>query len=838
MIVNKSMVKPYLDGDADLIPLHVWNKVVTRKGKQQERGKTPLMGDWTKLPKNVKQALEKAKDGYNLGVRLNETDIVVDVDPRNGGEESLGKLYEYLDMDLSELYPTVNTGGGGYHFYMLKPKDWHICETLEAYPGIEFKTKGRQVVAAGSKHPSGNYYEWDEFCEVHYSDRARAPKKLLKLIQRDIPENQSTGGELTPGQLERLLEQLPVESFGDDGLWFPIMCASHHGTNGQGIEEFVEWSLGDPEYADSEPEIRTRWDSLGGKALNFTVNTLYKAVLSYGGTTSVVTANEEFEDFASESEDDIDLEDVIGVKETRESMVKGVAIDLANQLHKASDEADIVKAIRASLQADLIERARAEKVICANTGINKTTLNGIVSSIKEDIIEDLGRVLAAKTIELKYYKGKGIIHNGQFWAFNGKFWKPVTNESVGNKCLRTLDKIRKQIDIKVKDNTIKAEAVSLIASMVSKDEDVLGLRDEPKPVINCQNGELWIDDKGDVSLHKHNPKSHLLQVLDVDYTPGAECPIFDKSIRKTFSNFPDTEDLVRHFEEYMGYCLHPVKHKPYWWLFKGPGGDGKSTLMEILSALLGEAVLPDSIEKFKTGSSGDNHAMANLVGKLLVYDDDMNSNMLLPDGAIKNISSRGDLTANPKGRDAFKFRKACTVTMLSNGFPRTRAVDRGFRRRAMVVPFNMAFHEQEGIYDLAETIKNKELAGVLNRALQGLKRLRERGDFLIPNSCELAVNEWLNEANNVVHFFNHCVERTNSNTDRISVTDMYVQYNSFCHEYGINKVETKSNMTNTLKDIEIWYGDIGSNRRGFRNVKFKGGLVEDFNDTVEDEEDW
>ena len=835
MIVMKSELDPYLDGDADLIPLHIWNKQTVKKGKIIKRGKTPIYGDWTIRPKDVQDTLNQAEQGRNVGYRLSETDLIVDVDPRNfaDGENSLKKLCKVLGIkDLTDHYPTVNTGGGGFHFYMLKPKSLHIRGTLEDYPGVEFKSKGTQVVSAGSKHPSGEYYEWDPFCDIAFKDRKMAPKSLLKLLERPEVEQKGQYEVITPKQLEKLLEQLDITEFDSNDTWFPLLCASHHATNGTGIEEFIEWCVGDPKYQDDDQTIRSRWDSLGGKKLNYTINTLYKIVLSYGGTTSVTSASEDFssiEDEQVDEDDSLDLSDVMGTKKSKQSMLKGVAVNLANSLHSSSSDEEIVKAIRAMLQASVVERARAEKIICSKVGLNKTALNSIIATIKEDLIEDLGRVIAAKTIETQYYEGKGLIHIGQFWAYNGKYWKPVTIESVGNKVLHTLDKIRDTIDIVVKDNTIKTEAVSLIASLTSKDEDPLGLRKEPKPIINCQNGELWVGDDGVPKLKPHRPSSNLLQVLDVEYSPGAECPIFDKAIRKTFSNFEDCEDMVRHFEEYIGYCIHPVKHKPYWWLFKGPGGDGKSTLMEIISALLGDAVLPDSIEKFRT--NGDNHATASLVGKLLMYDDDMNSNTMLPDGPLKTISSRGDLTANPKGKDTFKFRKVCTVTMLSNGYPKTRAVDRGFRRRAMVIPFNNAFHDKDGIYNLAEQIVNTELAGVLNRALQGLQRLRKRGDFKVPLSCVTAVDDWLNEANNVVNFFNTYVERTKKNTDRISVTDMYTHYNSFCHEHGITKIETKSNMVNSLKDIEIIYDkDIGGNRRGFRFVKFLDSVIEDFDD--------
>ena len=83
MIVDNEQLKPYISQQADLIPLHVWNKQTVRKGKIQLRGKTPLQGDWTTTNKNPDRALALAKKGHNVGYRLGEHDLVIDIDHRN-----------------------------------------------------------------------------------------------------------------------------------------------------------------------------------------------------------------------------------------------------------------------------------------------------------------------------------------------------------------------------------------------------------------------------------------------------------------------------------------------------------------------------------------------------------------------------------------------------------------------------------------------------------------------------------------------------------------------------------------------------------------------------------
>lgn len=855
MIVKIEQLNPYLAADADLIPLHIWNKQTIRKGKVQERGKSPLYGDWPNSPKNIKDTLAKANKGYNVGYRLGAEDLVIDVDPRNfvAGEDSLAKLADFLGVDsLSDIYPTVETGGGGYHFYLSKPAGVMFREGVEEWPGIEFKTKGRQVVAAGSKHPNSDYYLWDEF-SPELTARPEVPGRLVKLLKKEAPRYQAEAGQLTPEQLQLLLDQLPIEDFDTNDAWFPLLCAAHHGTAGTGIEEFLEWSTGDMEYEEDDQLIRARWDSLGGKDLNYTVNTLYKTVLAYGGDTAVVSAQSDFDnveppedDLDTEDEDeqdpqdfdddeDIDFDDVMEEPELESSFKPGIALGLARKLHKESSEEEIVPALRAALQAGTVEQVKAMKLIQTNLGMTKGELNDIIKEIKDQIVEDLGRILAEKTLQNRFHKGKGLVfnNNGQFWAYNGKFWDTVTKQYVGRHITIVLDKMRKKIEIKVKENAIVNEAIGILERITATSGDAMRLRAKPYPVVNCNNGELWIKPDGTVKLKPHRPTSYLLQLLNVDYAPGAECPLFDASIRKTFANFSDCEDIVRHFEEFMGYVLHPDKRPAHWWLLKGPGGDGKTTLMKVLSGILGDAVLPESIDRFKGGAGGDNHAMAELVGKLLVYDDDLNRNAMLPDGTLKKLSEDGEIMANPKGYNGFKFTKVCTVAMLSNGFPATRDVTRGFRRRAMVIPFNRGFHEQGAITDLAEQIVEKEIAGVMNRALQGLQRLRKREKFLEPASCLIAKEQWLHQSNPVALFISEKVISTDRYEDKIELSDCYSAYTEWCMGHNLKKIGTKQEFRSAMEDMDMHYGKAGQNKNVFRYVRLEQELVDDF-----EEEDW
>ncbi len=83
--------------------------------------------------------------------------VVVDVDPRNGGDETLRSLI----TQFGELPPTrcVATGGGGQHYYFRHPGGV-IPGVQSLWPGIDLKSDGGYVVAPPSRHPSGMRYKF------------------------------------------------------------------------------------------------------------------------------------------------------------------------------------------------------------------------------------------------------------------------------------------------------------------------------------------------------------------------------------------------------------------------------------------------------------------------------------------------------------------------------------------------------------------------------------------------------------------------------------------------------------------------------------------------------
>ena len=108
----------------------------------------------------------------------------------------------------------------------------------------------------------------------------------------------------------------------------------------------------------------------------------------------------------------------------------------------------------------------------------------------------------------------------------------------------------------------------------------------------------------------------------------------------------------------------------------------------------------------------------------------MGADTHLDDGLLKAISEAKEMSArHAYGERHFKFRCLALPVMAGNHYPTTSDNSHGLRRRAMVIPFDRQFGPGEADQELFPKIWQSELPGVLNRALEGLARLRQRGGF-------------------------------------------------------------------------------------------------------------
>ncbi len=111
--------------------------------------------------------------------------VVMDIDPRHGGDHSLQGLIDEHGSLPETL--TAITGGGGTHYYFKYPSFPVNSSTSKIASGIDVKADGGYVIVPPSGHESGNDYYWDgDFDLEIVSDM---PQWLLELIDEAEQQN-------------------------------------------------------------------------------------------------------------------------------------------------------------------------------------------------------------------------------------------------------------------------------------------------------------------------------------------------------------------------------------------------------------------------------------------------------------------------------------------------------------------------------------------------------------------------------------------------------------------------------------------------------------------------
>lgn len=167
----------------------------------------------------------------NIGIRPPDSVIVLDIDPRNGG-----------DIDALGAYPdtwTARTGGGGWHLWFRY--DGRAMGKLRDIPGIDIKTRSGYVVAPPSIHPSGRRYTWQNRTPVanlplpliEQVEPPRRRQNRAVVLEHIFDDFLREGGD----ELVRFLEEMAQEGNRNNALYW---CAMQAYQNHPGHDELID----------------------------------------------------------------------------------------------------------------------------------------------------------------------------------------------------------------------------------------------------------------------------------------------------------------------------------------------------------------------------------------------------------------------------------------------------------------------------------------------------------------------------------------------------------------------------------------------------------------------
>lgn len=260
-------VYDYIDSGFKVFGLHGAKDGLCNCGNPECKAlfKHPIISNWQRVPLWADEQIEtmeemgQFKTGFGV---LCDGILVVDVDPRNGGE-----IPAFLDA--SQTF-TVATGGGGFHLYYRLASNLALLQHHPQHMGVDFKTSGF-VVGCGSIHASGAMYE---ALHGHPSELLDAPPELLELLKRPDTFRAQTGGssvDVSLDDVEVMLSHIDPDVAYEE--WVKVGMAIHHVMGGTGFAMWDDWSRKGRKYTGID-STEKRWHSFGKSANPAGIGTL------------------------------------------------------------------------------------------------------------------------------------------------------------------------------------------------------------------------------------------------------------------------------------------------------------------------------------------------------------------------------------------------------------------------------------------------------------------------------------------------------------------------------------------------------------------------------------
>ncbi len=351
---------------------------------------------------------------------------------------------------------------------------------------------------------------------------------------------------------------------------------------------------------------------------------------------------------------------------------------------------------------------------------------------------------------------------GEWRRYEDGIWPTVSETSVKAEISNVIE-------------TAKPEGIKPTASNLASVTELTRIKvfvpderwDADSDILVCENGALHISTG---ELFEHMPGHYATSAVPYKYDPDARPVIWDYFLRNTV---PAAANFL---QEFAGYALTTeMAHELAVWLF-GPPGSGKSTFIAGLAAMLGHRAGILGLADLERSR----FTLADLPGKTLVVASEQPSSYLASTNTLNAIISGEPIQVERKYRDPFTVIPHAKVCWAMNELPRVADANSGLFRRVKVVAFPQ-LAEDERDPKIKHAIE-QEGAAILNWALEGLWRLKERGHFEVPTGVEDATKQF-RENNDVPALFidDRCVRGTDS---EVAAAKLYREYKYWCEENG------------------------------------------------------
>ncbi|MDR3438966.1 phage/plasmid primase, P4 family [Telmatospirillum sp.] len=296
-------------------------------------------------------------------------------------------------------------------------------------------------------------------------------------------------------------------------------------------------------------------------------------------------------------------------------------------------------------------------------------------------------------------------------------------------------------------------------------------------LLNLANGSLHLSGACN-TLRPHDREDLATKVIDIDFDPGAKCPLFIDFLETIIPDPAVRDFLQRSF----GYALSGLTGEQVLWFFYGTGANGKSVLMNVMARIMGPYAmsLPFSsltLDDRKRGSEASPD-LARLPGSRMVRASEPEKGTRFGESTIKSVTGGEPLTVRHLNHGFFDFTPEFKLFLSGNHKPIIRGQDTGVWRRIRLVPFTVTIPEEKRDHHLEEKLW-RERAGILNSMIEGFMHWDECG-LAPPEAVLAATQEYREDSDRIGLFLSQWCERIAGAS--VQASDLYEAYQLFCKE--------------------------------------------------------
>jgi putative DNA primase/helicase len=287
----------------------------------------------------------------------------------------------------------------------------------------------------------------------------------------------------------------------------------------------------------------------------------------------------------------------------------------------------------------------------------------------------------------------------------------------------------------------------------------------------------------DTTKHVTQSSARLFSTDYVDYAfdPKAKCPKFLKYL----DEIQPSGDNIKAIQVMLGLLITDLTRAEVCWQLYGNGANGKTVLLDIISALVGKrnisgVNLSGLIGRFQAWPLAT--SKVNICGELPT--DIGTGNMYHIEGAFKDAVSGGQIECEKKGKDKFMAKCRARFIMATNSLPSFFDRSDGIWRRLRIIPFPVQIPEEERNDNLAAEIIETDMPGIMNWAIEGLMEYIALGRV---EECREGAAEKSKHRLGCDHerlFLEEHYINTPDHGDRVEAKGMYQKYAEWIRDNG------------------------------------------------------